>query len=321
MKARLILVLLGVSLVLAAWASVPVRAATFPIDYSDPSSDVVRLNSTTNLCVVDANGACVMSPDPHDVNIQWVRGRDLGTRFNLTIQVQGRIRDYPNTTYAVNLYADATNRTHWSVNYTDRVLLLYMNATGSRRVDISGNATIWGPNPTNLDSLSMFVNKTLLGGPSNLSASVNIDGTAIMRGNPSLGQWTSFEDYGWEVPGHPATSPTVLNGHVYVRGTTTPIAGATVALSGGQTVLTNDSGFYSFGLGPGAYNASVSKAGYVTATFSVTLTAGQTVTRDVELERTLGAALGDWLLPIIVLVVVLAVVVAFVLVLRRQFAR
>src|SRR5213594_2554115 len=109
---------------LLAPGAMTARAATFPIDYSDPASDVVRLNSTTGLCEVDAGGNCITSPTPSDVNIRWVRGREMAGEYNLTIEVRGRIRDYPNTTYAVSFYADATNQTHWVVNYTNGGLSL-----------------------------------------------------------------------------------------------------------------------------------------------------------------------------------------------------
>lgn len=315
---RSALILVAV-LALAMWAATPVRGATFPINYSDPASDVVRLNSTTGLCeVVPGGGNCIMSPDPHDVNIQWLRGREAagaaGASYNLTIQVVGQIRDYANTSYVVNLYTDATNATHWVANYTNGVLLLYQNGTGAQRTDISGNATVWGPNPTTPSSLSLSVDKALLGGPANISSSVNIDATAIMRGDPALGQWVSYQDFGWEEPGRPATSPTLLRGHVYARGTTTAIGGATVAASGGPSVLTNATGFYELGLTPGTFSVTVSADGYAAATFSVNLTLGQTLTRDVELDRTAGILPGS-LLPIAILVAAFVAVLAILAVL------
>jgi len=295
------------------------RAATFPINYSDPASDVVRLNSTTGLCEVDAADNCIMSPNPQDVNIQWVRGRDVAGEYNLTIEVRGRIQDYPNTTYAVNLYIDATNQTHWIVNYTDGGLSLTTNQSGTAVVDITGNATVYGPNPTSPNIVSMFVNQSLLGGPSNISASVNIDGMAIQKGDPNLGEPYSYQDFGWEVSGHPATSPTLLNGHVYVRGTTTPIAGATVGLSDGQSVQTNATGYYAFSLTPGTYNVTVTADGFVAVTVSVTLTLGETVTRDIELERASLTPLGDLLLPaVIALAVILAILLLVALAKRRR---
>ncbi len=66
---RLAPILFGMLIVMALWAAAPARAAAFPINYSDPSSDVVRLNSTTGLCEVDMSGNCISSPDSHDVNI------------------------------------------------------------------------------------------------------------------------------------------------------------------------------------------------------------------------------------------------------------
>ncbi len=299
-------------------ATLAARAATFPIDYSDPASDVVLLNSTTNLCEVDAGNACILSPDPSDVNILWLRGRDGITAYNLTIEVKGRIRDYANTSYMVNFYADPTNQTHWIVNYTNGGLLLYTNATGAGRTDISGNATIWGPNPGNPNSLSMFVNKTFIG-PLNATAEVNLDGTAIMRGDPSAGQPHSFQDFGWEVPGHPASSPTLLQGHVYEQGTTTPVAGATVTIAGYAPVTTNATGFYSISLSPGTYNVMVSAPGFDAQTFSVTLAAGQALTRDVGLDRTgLGGALANYTLPIAVILLALVLILIILLARRRR---
>ena len=318
---RFVLLVLAVALAVAVPAMSSVRGATFPIDYSDPASDVVRLNSTTGLCEVDAGGNCITSPDPHDVNIQWLRGRETGagnSAFNLTIQVQGRIRDLANTTYIVNLYTDATNRTHYIVNYTNGVLLLKTNASGAYPVDITGNATVWGLNPTQPNSLSMVVDKALLGGPANISPSVNIDATAIMRGDPRLGQWNSYQDFGWQVPGHPATSPTLLNGHVFAKGTGAPITGATVSLSTGQSVVTNATGFYQVSLAPSSFDITVSADGYVSATFSISLASGQTVTRDVELDRTVGATLAGLLVPILVVAVVAILLVAVVLATRRK---
>ena len=67
----------------------------------------------------------------------------------------------------------------------------------------------------------------------------------------------------------------------------TPIAGATVAISGVASTTTNTSGVYTLtGLAPGAKTLTVSKAGFTTATGSVTVTAGSTVTKDFTMEST-----------------------------------
>jgi len=257
-----------------------------------------------------------MSPDPGDVNLRWVRGREAGANnsfYNLTVEVKGEIVDLANTSYLVRLFADPTNQTHWTVNYTDGLLLLSSNQTSPPVLNITGNATVWGANPAKPNALSMAVNKTLLG-PVSLSADVNLDATAIMRGNPALNQST-YQDFGWEVPGHPATSPTILRGHVYVLGTTTPIQGATVALSGGPSAQTNASGGYEIAVTPGTYTVTVSAPGYVASTFSVTLTLGQTVTQDVGLEPTPGtggvgiAGIPWWILLLVVLLIVVVIVI------------
>lgn len=316
---RMLLLLVGLALVMGALTPLRGQAATFPINYPDPASDVVELNSTTNLCVVDTGGACVMSPDPADVNILQLQGRESIAAYNLTIQVKGRIRDYANTSYIVDLYGDPTNRTHWLVNYTNTVLLLYSNGTGAARTDISGNATIWGPNPVNRNAVSMTVAKSLLPGPGNFTASVDIDATAIMRGDPGLGQRYSYQDFGWQVPGHPASTPTLLRGHVYERGTTTGIAGATVRLSSTLSVLTDATGYYQVSVAPGTYNVTVSASGYASQTFTVTLALGATVTKDVELDRAAGAGPGgDYLVPAVLIVALLALLLVIVLVARRR---
>ena len=98
---RIVLLVVCVFLLTSLASFHPAQAAAFPIDYSDPASDVVRLNSTTNECVLDPAGACIKSPNPADVNIGSIHGRDGGTYLNFSIQVKGRIRDYANTSYKI----------------------------------------------------------------------------------------------------------------------------------------------------------------------------------------------------------------------------
>lgn len=315
---RIPLSALALFLILAAMVSMPTQAPAFPLDYSDPASDVVQLNSTTGLCEVDAGGDCITSPQPDDVNIRRVKGEDALTAYNLTIEVQGEIRTAANASYIVNLYFDTTNQTHWVVNYTNGALSLSTNGTYTPQ-DISGNATVWGPNPTNLNSVSMLVNKTLAG-PSNITAGVNIDGTAILRGDPAQGEPYSYQDFGWEVPGRPGASPTILRGHVYVAGTSTPVAGATVTLTSGQNDVTDAAGYYEFTVTPGTYNATAAASGFVTTTFNVTVSLGQTVTHDVQLERTTGGSIieSSWVPIAIGLLALLFILLLFILLMRRR---
>lgn len=81
-----------------------------------------------------------------------------------------------------------------------------------------------------------------------------------------------------------------LVGHVYQRGTTTPIAGARVDLTGGagvtsQSAVTDESGFYSFtDLRTGRVRLSVNRAGYFEETRQVNVTQGRSITADFQLR-------------------------------------
>lgn len=139
-----------------------------------------------------------------------------------------------------------------------------------------------------------------------------------MRGDSGLGETCSYQDFGWEVPGDPATSQTLLNGRAYTKGTMTSIAGATVSLSSGQAVVTNATGFYQCSLTPGTFNVTVSADGYTSVMFSVTLATGQTLTRDVELDRTAGAVLKSLLVPILLAIGVIVVAAVLFVSWRRR---
>ena len=65
------------------------------------------------------------------------------------------------------------------------------------------------------------------------------------------------------------------------------LAGATVAIGGGSSTTTSDSGVYTFNdLAPGTYTLTASKAGFASASDSVAVTAGQTTTKDFSLSST-----------------------------------
>jgi hypothetical protein len=68
----------------------------------------------------------------------------------------------------------------------------------------------------------------------------------------------------FKFPGCTTLPPGTLSGTVST--TTGPIAGATVAISGGYSTLTDGTGHYSINLASGSYDVTVSKYGYVTAT-------------------------------------------------------
>src|SRR4030095_690503 len=53
-----------------------------------------------------------------------------------------------------------------------------------------------------------------------------------------------------------------LQGKVTLSGTSTPIDGALVQISGGPSTSTNANGDYTMSLAPGSYNVTFSKAGY-----------------------------------------------------------
>lgn len=66
-----------------------------------------------------------------------------------------------------------------------------------------------------------------------------------------------------------------------------PIAGATVAVSGGPTATTNASGVYTLtALSPGAKTLTVTAASFASASGSATVTAGATTTKDFSLTST-----------------------------------
>lgn len=82
----------------------------------------------------------------------------------------------------------------------------------------------------------------------------------------------------------------VLQGHVFQRGTNTPVAGARIDLTGGagvpsQSATTDETGFYQFSnLTTGRVRLTVNRAGYFSASRSLTVTEGRTVTADFTLR-------------------------------------
>jgi len=202
--------LLALGLVSLAAAAISVSAApvapmpsgiSFYLNYSDPASDVVKLWTLNMTPVSSPTGNLTMSPFPDTVNLLWVRSANASANVTLTLEVKGSISNLDNTSYRMRLSTRADNTSHFVVTYVNGSTVLTSNATGFNPINISGNSTITsaGPNPTVQNRLQINVAKSLLG---TISA-WNIDATATQRG-PTY----TYEDFGWEVPGNPGSSPT-----------------------------------------------------------------------------------------------------------------
>jgi hypothetical protein len=91
----------------------------------------------------------------------------------------------------------------------------------------------------------------------------------------------------------PVASTGTLKGKVTDANTTSAISGATVQIQGGASTSTNSTGNYTFNnVAPGTYSLTVSAAGYTTQTVTgVTVTSGNTTTKNVALSPTGGASL------------------------------
>jgi gliding motility-associated-like protein len=77
-----------------------------------------------------------------------------------------------------------------------------------------------------------------------------------------------------------------ITGYVYETGTNSRISGATVKIDYGDIRTTDSNGNYSFlNLIPAQYVLTVSKTGYKTKTVNVTVTAGNTTTANIALEK------------------------------------
>ena len=82
----------------------------------------------------------------------------------------------------------------------------------------------------------------------------------------------------------------VVQGRVTQRGTSTPVAGARVLLTGGagqpsQTTVTNENGTYQFSnLDTGRVRLTVTRTGYFDVSRQITVTQGRTVTANFELR-------------------------------------
>jgi hypothetical protein len=91
------------------------------------------------------------------------------------------------------------------------------------------------------------------------------------------------------VPPPPVVRPAVivngrLTGRVITAGTGKPIAGATIAIAGRGSVISDSGGGYSFAnLAPGTYQVSVSKIGFLGSSRTIAIKSGQTITANFSL--------------------------------------
>lgn len=171
-------------------------AVDFTKDYSDPASDVMKLDENQNPVVVD--GKFVMSPFPSAVNILRLRSNEAGNDITIRLEVKGAILDADNATYTVSLFTDATNQTRHVVEYRNTTLKIWVNTTPSQKTDITGNATVTNQGGGTNNTLLLTIAKSLLG----TIDAWDIDATALMVGSPN-----SYRDYGWLVPGNPGSGP------------------------------------------------------------------------------------------------------------------
>lgn len=77
-----------------------------------------------------------------------------------------------------------------------------------------------------------------------------------------------------------------LTGVIYEGANTSArISGATVKVAGGATDISDSVGGYSFNLPPGTYTVTATKSGYVSASVTRTVTAGQTIWGSISLTK------------------------------------
>ncbi len=185
---------------LAASAGIA-SAVSFDLSYSDPASDVVKLWTSNMTPVLTPSGNQTLSPFPDSVNFLRLASANASADVKLTAQVKGNIAKLDNTSYEIRVYTRQDNTSHFIATYVNGTTTLTSNATGFVPVDISGSAfiTSTGPNPTLKNTLQVNLSKSLLG----TVTSWNIDATAKQTG-PTY----TYEDFIWEVPGNPGSTPT-----------------------------------------------------------------------------------------------------------------
>ncbi len=142
-------------------------------------------------------------------------------------------------------------------------------------VSVSGGAS------TTTDLSGFYSFSSVAAGSYSVSASKAGYTTSTANGVVVNAGQTTTQDFA--LTPSPATG--TLQGTVTDASTSSPLAGATVSVSGGASTTTDSSGFYSFSsVAAGSYSVSASKAGYTTSTVNnVAVTAGQTTTQDFAL--------------------------------------
>lgn len=316
---RIATVLLLAVLGLAAFSSPAIGQITYTLDYSDPASDVVKL-WTSNLTWVLADGAWIRTPFPDAVNINFLHSSLLDPQtLELRIDLKGAaVANNSDVSYSINLYTDATNRTRYTVTGSNGTLTIVTNLTGAVPIDISGpqNFTLVGANQ---DTVVFRVALSLLGSVT----SFNIDATARWYGYPADNRTYSYQDFGWETPGNPASAPVTVSGYVRDR-EGNPIIGARITNDRSPTnASTNATGYYLLVLTPDVYNLTASAEGYEDATERVVLAGGTLIELNFTLEPkglpVLGAA-GGLVAAILLIAVAAAVVLLVAALLRRRKA-
>lgn len=293
-----------------------IPTSTFTKDHKgDPSNDVQEFYSSNKTPVV-ANGNWVFSTRTGEVDLWEVHSKASGSNVQIWLVVHGSFPRpmWSNMSFVFDLYTDAQDLVHYSVNYTggSGTMWLYSNRTGFTPVDITGNATISGPNPSSDDTLTITVDTALI---------PNITAWDIDASSQEIGPVYTYRDYIYQVPGHPGTSPSMISGHVYEAGTNNTISGANVSVDvGGYYTLTDATGAYTLFLAPGTYNITVTKDGYEATTTLKTMGAGQ-ITQNYNLYLTPSGPLqrlGTMGLLIILAVVLSGVFLFLFLLLKRR---
>jgi hypothetical protein len=185
---------------------------------------------------------------------------------------------------------------------------------GSAAMDASGNIALgYSVSSTSIypsirytgrlsgDPLGMLLqgeNTLIAGGGSQTSSTARWGDYSMMAVDPADGCtfWYTQEymqttgNANWQTrigsfrfPGCTTLPPGTLSGTVTTV-SSAPIAGATVAISGGYSTVTDGTGHYSINLASGHYNVTVTKYGYVTATVTDLVVIGNvTTTQDFAL--------------------------------------
>jgi len=201
MKALAATILVMAVVALAGSAGIA-SAVSFDLSYSDPASDVVKLWTSNMTPVLTSSGNLTLSPFPDSVNFLRLASANASVDVRLTAQVKGNIARLDNTSYEIRVYMRQDNASHFIVTYANDTTTLTSNASGFVPVDISGSTLITstGPNPTLENTLQVNLSKSLLG----TVTAWNIDATAKQTG-PTY----TYEDFIWEVPGNPGSTPAV----------------------------------------------------------------------------------------------------------------